>query len=360
MRFVIIAALCLLTAGNGSASDLKFKFDQPIKIAGGSKLALNPDIAWNGSKFAIVFDNFRYGATSSRVYLMFVGADGKITRKPKKISTGKVAVHPKIIWTGKEFAVLYASGKKERQRYNMSYYLERLTSAGKRLSREKLQGGFEEDYQPRDSVLIWTGKNFGIFYKADPQGTERPFQLFCKADSSGVPDETVRQYDYLGENLAIGWDGTRYIVFSGRFSSFTTEGCEMQLMFLDADGEELSKKQFTHFSEANWFSGVGLIPLKKNKVLLVAGIQYPLESVSFAAVRSDFFTSTVRIKKNSIGVIKFKNATKALEEGWKYPEGFAHNNKYYVGGGHGCGIGIAEVSAKGKVLKHLTYSPPVA
>ena len=330
-------------------ADHQFKYANPIELVNSANNPRYPEIAWSGSRYAIVYDDYNRGS-SSGAYLLLVDQNGNVVLGPKKISTRTYALCPKIIWSGSEFVILYAEGTSTD---NMNYYIERFNSSGYRISRNSLPGTCLE-YNPYYAKLIWMGnrKEFGIFYRAIPPGDIRNYPLFCKVDSSGNPGQILQIYNSSLYYKDICWDGKRFVVFGGGvFYSWYSVGVA-QLLVLDGNGKQICNGM--GLVPIRYCYDVALLPLKKKKTYLLAYSGYSDTGASAPAVnpdnRYDYFTGQVKVKNKKVSNLNLKNTTKSLESGWTYPNGIIIGNKYYIAGGHGCGIAFAQIDDKGRII----------
>ena len=359
MRIISAVIMSLLLSFAVSLqADHSFKFDKPVKLVSESKNPRVPEIVWDGSRFAVVYDDYSYDAAMCNVYLIFVDANGNVVNGPTKLSNQKCALGPKIVWTGTEYFILYAAGKGF---YNLEYYLERYDNSGIRLSQQNLPGECNY-YSPERSSLFWMGNKLGIFYYAKPEGEYYSFMLFCTADGSGIPSATLQRYDSYSDDMVIHWNGKNFVVYSGiALDSIAPEGVA-QMLTLKPNGQIIGRKIFS-LNAAPIYScrGVELVPLKRkgSYLAVLSGLYYKAigssPSAATISYRADYFVGSIKAKNKKIGDLNAPAATSEHGYYWTFPDGVSMGNKYYIAAGRAGGIGFIELDSKGKLVGKPIY-----
>ncbi len=367
-KLVLQSALCLilLFISIEALAQHNFKFSQPKTLVPSGQNPEHPDIAWDGHNFAVVYDNYYYNNKSSDVFLILVNTNGDVVEGPVKISSKKHALHPKIVWTGNAYGILYAAGQKQGNILQLKMYLARYNAAGKKLGEKALVGDLDSQWSAGMTKLIWTGKKFGIFYAADTEKrysycSEKP--LFCNADSSGTPGEVLQTYRYSVENFDVTWDGKQYIAVSSDLYSGWRSEAVLQVLALDDEGAVTKSKAVIGFVPMDYCRGASIIPLKKkNRYLIAIGNVKPTETAAPSATlkTGDVFASQIKLKKKSVSGLAPKNITAHEPENWVNPTLIrAGNNQYMVSHcGAGCSFAFAKLNDSGAIASTpLQYNP---
>ena len=259
------------------------------------------------------------------------------------------------------FAIIYAAGV---DKYGLSYYLDRYSTSGNRLSHEQVPGECYY-YQAYYTRLFWMGSKYGIFFYGNVPDDYNRYMRFCTADSSGNPGSVLSTYYTYPVNSSMYWSGKNFLVVSGSaLSSFEPKGI-FQLLTFKSNGQILGSKTTILNTPLYSCTGVGLIPLKKkNTYMLIfsgrhcsANPALPPPPGTAFTTRGDYFTGSVKAKNKKVGDIKLANGTDPEGYSWTNPSGLKIGNRYFVAGGHGCGIVFAEFNSKGKVIRGSGNSP---
>ena len=355
--YAAIICLFLLCFSIEAMAQHNFRFSSPKTLVPAGQNPVHPDIAWDGNNFAVVYDDYFWSNNSSAVYLILVNTNGQVVKGPIKISSKKYAFHPKIVWTGNAYGIVYGAGEKQGNVLQVKMYLARYNVAGNKLSEQKLAGDSDYERPAQLTKLIWTGKKFGIFYTADPNkiytyANERP--LFCTADSSGKPGSILQIFHYSVDAFDVAWDGKQYVVVgSDTYSGWQSEGV-IQVLVLNENGTVTKRKSVIAFAAMDYCVGASIIPLKKkNRYLLAIGNTRPTETMGPAAVQkiSDIYGSQIRLKKAGISGLAPKNITRNEAENCVNPTLIrAGNNTYMISNcGSGCSFTFAKINDNGLI-----------
>lgn len=339
-------------AGEG---DPTMKFSKSVELAS-YKAASDrlPDIASNGSRIAIVYDDYDWSKNSCSAYLVLVDTNGNITKGPIKLSNESYSLSPQIVWTGSKFGILYAAGNKNKQ----NYYLACYNSSGNKISQKQLPGSCTYIGYTDNSRLIWMGNHFGAFYYAKFGDGWYQCPGFYKTSGSGPPSEEVVLYDDNPYYMDIIWDGSRFLMLAADSFQSWKSRMVVQLLVLDSNGKLKGEKSLIGPSSMLDCDGTAIIQLKKKNRFLavIAGDCKTGGAAPPADTRRDLFAAPVKAKKKGVGNLNLNNVTRAHDSGWAYPQGINVNGKTVVGASHGCGIGVAVLNDKGQVTgKPLHY-----
>ena len=357
LALLAVAALLLMPAA--AQAQHKFKWTHPKTLVNYSQNPENPDIAWDGHNFGIVYDNFYYNNASSAVYLILVNTDGNVVKGPIKISSKKYAFYAKIVWTGNTYGILYGAGTKVGTQWSLRYYLARYNSSGNKLGERELTGDSDYYYYTRHSKLIWTGSEFAIFYYADPdkQSTyASEYPIFCKADANGNPGPVLAQYQNLFDSFDAIWNGKEFLVVGAdAFRGYVSEGV-VQVLVLDKDGAIKQRKTVIGFAQMNNCEGTSITQIKGKKYLVAVGNYRPEGAPATAAYNKtgDVYSSMIKVKKKSISGLDPKNVTKHEGENWISPKIYrvGKTNYLFATCGSGCSYAFAKISDNGTITSN--------
>ena len=337
-----------------ASAEIHLKFSDSKQIVADSKEPKHFDIAWDGVNFGVVYDDYSY----SGAFFLLVDPSGGVVRSAKKISSDKQAVYPKIIWTGKEYAILYAGGVPMGSSHRLNYYLARYNAAGDELSHKKLIGTSSYDSYAMQSQLLWTGKEYGIFYMADPDepaGWANTRPLYCKADKSGKPGPILKEYYCEFTYTDSLWDGSRYIVVGMTTMRGWRPHGVAQLLTISEGGEILTETTVSGFGAMSSISGISIAPSKKKNTFLIAlGGSIMISGAAPPAYWvSDLYTTTAKIKSKTVKGFSPKRASKTTIGDWQSPDLVSCGGRCYAVCYHaysGCFIRVAEIKANGALV----------
>ena len=353
----IVLSLVLLPAS--LAAQHQFKFNDPVELVKAIKEPRGQSlgIAWSGSVYGIVYDDYWWNKTRTGCYFLIVDPNGKTVFGPKRLSKKQNGMDPKIVWAGNAFAVLHPAGVKKGDDTDYKYYLARYSEAGKKLSEYELDGAPATDNDPIYCKLVWTGADIGIFYYGGIEDRNiRNSHLFCRADSAGVPGRSIKIMQDFYANLDIIWDGKQY-VFLGAQPYGTGKGkwTEVRILALDADGKITADAMYKDFIPIDFFQGVSLVQShKKNRYLCTIGV-VRTDSAPGATEAHwiDIYAALVRIRKGKITRFSPKNVTLGMSDSWSFQTVHRDGKKYYVTallGVTGSSFAFARMNGKGRII----------
>lgn len=346
----------------------QFKFGDPITLVTANKepRGQSMGIAWSGSVYGVVYDDYWWNKTKTGTYFLIVDPSGKRVFGPKRLSKKQMGMDPKIVWAGDAFAILHPAGTKKGDDCDYNYYLARYSTAGKRLSEHTLDGIPSNDNDPIYGTLVWTGTDIGIFYYGDLKSENIWMShMFCRADSSGVPGKSVEISQKMYSQLDVIWDGKQYVFLGAQtVGSGKSETHEVRLFTLDADGNITTDQLYKDFTDIDFFQGVAIVQShKKNKYLIAIGVVRPdTGALPPNAHWIDLYTTLVKIRKGKVSRFSPKNVTSRLADDWSFPTLHRDGKNYYVtalNGTAGSCFAFAKMNAKGKIVSNpLTFVRP--
>jgi hypothetical protein len=365
---VVFVVLALLVCAAPSPGQHQFKFDDPVKLVPTSREPRGQSlgIAWSGSVYAIVYDDYWWNKNKTGTYFLIVDANGKKVFGPKKLAKKQMGMDPKIVWAGDAFAILHPAGIKKGDETDYKYYLARYSTSGKKLSEYELDGIPTDDNSAIYCKLVWTGTDIGIFYYGDiPDKNIWSCHLFCKADSAGVPGKSVQILYHLYGILDVIWDGNRYLFLGAQvFGSGDEATHEVRIIVLDSEGNITTDQTYTDFTDIDFFQGVSIVQShKKNKYLVAVGVVRPDDSaLPPEAHWIDLYTTQVKVAGGNISGFNPKNVTASQKDDWSFPTLLRDGKNYYVTallGTAGSCFGFAKMNAKGRIVSQpLDFQRP--
>ncbi len=192
-------------------------------VSGATSYAETPAIAYSGSNFGVAWKELsNYPATLVKdVYFTTLNAAGIKDGVTVKLSNGEAYYgSPKIIWTGEEYGVFWASGHMPNGNPNASLLYRRVSAAGTPLDdiiTVLSVPSNQEQTLIMNVGVVWLGDRYGIFWLKHndiPGGTRTDINFFT-ADRFGIrltPDSLVIS-ELTGNDLGppgIAWNGNGY------------------------------------------------------------------------------------------------------------------------------------------------------
>ena len=371
MRLLSLAtlAIALLFIPQAALAGHELENGFPVELVNAAKEARPQglDIAWSGSVYGIVYDDYWWNKKKTGCYFMVVDADGKVVRGPVRLSKKQHGLDPKITWAGNAFAVLHPAGKQlAKYKWDLKYYLTRFNEKGKKLSERTLVVIPGNELYADYGHLVWNGKELGIFLLADHEDKNLYTVLtFCSVNAKGVPGESKVisvKYDQASDVI---WDGNRY-VFLG-MHRYTYDGSEQvptaRIILIDSDGEVITTRYFEGIALADEFRGASIVATHKKNVYLIAfSTLRPGSQTSPPTHWYDVYTTQVRIVGSKFSRFNPKNASQKMSDHWSFPTLVRDGRNYYLTanlGLAGCDFAFAKVNLKGKITsKPVQHSAP--
>jgi hypothetical protein len=335
----------------------KFKFDEPVTLV---KAAKEPrpqglDIAWSGSVFGIVYDDFWWNKDKTGSYFMIVDKDGKVIFGPKKLSKKQQSSEPKIAWMGDSFAIVHSAGTKSGSDWNLNYYIARYSTKGKKLSEHALAGIPTFDWCGNMTCLAWTGDELGIFYVALSTQDNSLALFFARIGSAGLPSVDKEIYSYYYSECDAAWDGSRFVYLGVAETDYEGGAADVptaKIMVVDRDGGITLENKYTNFAYAGFFQGVSILPLAKQNTYLIAFGVAIAGAPPVAGHWYDVYTTQLKIAGGNFSRFAPKNASYKRPDSWTFPTLHRDGKNVYITsmvGGTGCDFAFAKMSARGSV-----------
>ena len=140
-----------------------------------------PAIAWDGAAYGIAWS--ATVGVQTEVFFMRVSPTGTVLTTARQVSgaAGDSAFRPDIAWDGSSFALVW-EGDDE-------VYVATITPDGV-LSSSEARVSFSPGFESSRTAIAWTGSAFAMVWKDDRHG---PFEIyFATATPAGVPGAEVR------------------------------------------------------------------------------------------------------------------------------------------------------------------------
>lgn len=181
-----------------------------IRLTSATGDSINSSITYNGTNFALVWEDRRGGVSGSEIYFAVVDASGnkivedvKITNTPDLFST-----NPEIVWNGNGYAVVYAEYS-EGVASSETVNFVRVSLSGSMVgSIVELVSGVNK---PHPSIA-WDGSGYGIVYRTP--NNQQGKHYFAYVNSTGViakyPVKIIE--DQGSDETKIMWDGEMFSI----------------------------------------------------------------------------------------------------------------------------------------------------
>jgi hypothetical protein len=187
------------SSGNKLISDTRITFTP-------SAHSRTPEIVWNGTDFAIVYDE------SNQMHFVRVDMTGSVIGSDVVISGGVGGDSPKIAWNGSGYGIVWHNGG--------FVYVD---NSGSIITNPISLSNF---YRPE---IEWNGLDFGILYRFWTNGVNNQGGVttyFRRINSSGtqiLSNQTISTGD---TGTSFTWNGSVYgvTVYNGLFSTFDNNG----------------------------------------------------------------------------------------------------------------------------------------
>jgi hypothetical protein len=123
---------------------------------------------WTGSEFGIAWSDRRVEGGTSQIYFSSFRPDGTKDDPDIMLSDpAQYAINPQIIWTGSEFAVAWVGSHACCDESALKLFFDRITTGGNETGNEiALTDATDGDFSPVD--LVWTGSEFGVVWVWTP------------------------------------------------------------------------------------------------------------------------------------------------------------------------------------------------
>lgn len=166
----------------------------------------SPEIVWNGTDFAIVYDE------SNQMHFIRIDTTGNLIGSDVIISGGIGGDSPKIAWDGSGYGVTWHNGG--------FVYLDK--DGNQPISPISLSNFFRPEIE-------WNGSDFGILYRYWTNGSNNQGGVttyFRRIDSSGVQTLSDKTISIADTGTSFTWNGSVYgvTIHNGLFSTFDNNG----------------------------------------------------------------------------------------------------------------------------------------
>ena len=188
------------------------KIGDNVRITNDPSVSRNPDLAWTGSEFGLVWSDGRTSASSLQIYFTKITRDGtKILGDLRITNTSSHMESPSLEWTGSEFGVASMNTTTDGQ-----LYFNRIDINGNKIGGD-IQIGYCGDASNQKPSLKWTGSEFDVAWAG---GSGSVYQIyFARISSSGtrignvvsitVYDPRTGRRNY---NPSLEWTGSEFSV----------------------------------------------------------------------------------------------------------------------------------------------------
>ena len=203
------------------------KLGSEIRVSATIANSKVPSIAWTGKEFGVVWSDDRDG--NREVYFVRLDKNGKKLGEEVKIPySHNISISPKIVWTGKEFGVVWEGNRDG----NWEIYFARLDSSGKKIGKEKRIT--TNQTVSRFPEIVWAGDGYGVVWEELEVLSDKNRIYFTKLDIDGKqimsPKKLVDTQAYFPKII---WNGLEFdIVWLDERDAYT-EGKEVYFLRLE-------------------------------------------------------------------------------------------------------------------------------
>jgi hypothetical protein len=187
---------------------------QDVRITATSGVDAHPALAWNGTRYGLVYaDN---SAGNYELYFRLLEANGSPVGNPIRITNAANASDwPDLVWTGTFFGLAWEDERSGANKEDV--YFQKLDASGNKVGPE-IQVTTDGARQMAP-ILKWTGTDFGVVW-TDTRFTQREI-FFRKLDGNGQPvgseirvtndpaDSAWPDLAWNGSDWATVWHDTR-------------------------------------------------------------------------------------------------------------------------------------------------------
>jgi hypothetical protein len=190
-----------------------------VNVSGSIFAAQTPDLAWTGSEFAVVWEQFPGGGADYRVDFQRISADGVPAGGVADLSASPASCGtPAIVWSGSHLGVAWRDG---RIGFNDIFFAV-FDPTGTRIGSETaVTSGLLLAMEPR---VAWTGSEFALAWTDPRHGNMEIMHARMAADGSVVVSD-VRISDSTGVSAspALTVAGNDALIPFGDLTSGTTD-----------------------------------------------------------------------------------------------------------------------------------------
>ena len=250
------------------ANELGGLLAAPAVISDSTGSAFFPDIAWDGEKFAIVWQDDRDGV--SELYLRFIKSGGEptgpavrltyhndfgstrpageatmenfdiIEGQARRVDKAAGAFQPSIAWDGKELGIAFADARTTTAEI---YFM--IVRDGQKVSQETAVTQNHQNFTR--PYMIWDGSAFVVTWENDVPGARQV--LFARIDTTG---RTVNYAGVINDTThsarfpVVAWNGTDYVLV---YENSQAPGSSLHIVRLDKRGHVISRVQLERNDE---------------------------------------------------------------------------------------------------------------
>ncbi len=186
------------TDGSAVGSDLA------ITTANGD--SKGPAIAWSGTHFGIVWEDERDG--NREIYFAAMSPDGTVATAATRVTDNNNSSDaPSLAWNGSAYGVSWTDNREG----NDEIYFALLDTVGTVLAGPT--AATNNAAKSDQSVLTWTGAEFGLSWTDDRDGDDEIF--FARLNAAGVKqggNTIVTATTTKAEQSSIAWTGTEFVL----------------------------------------------------------------------------------------------------------------------------------------------------
>jgi hypothetical protein len=182
------------------------KLGTDLLVASSPGGAGHPDIAWTGTHFAVVWDDYLSGDYD--IFLALIDVQGNLTDVIPIAEESDSALRPRIAWTGSEIGLTWIDTRNFEYR---EHYFVRLDGLGTPLSGDiHLSDALPRVFRVYAHDLVWTGEEYGVLWLEGFPGTD--WVYFQRLDAGGSALSPVILVPEIGnhETPVMAFNGELY------------------------------------------------------------------------------------------------------------------------------------------------------
>ena len=182
------------------------RLDADLAITSDAGNSEDPDLVWTGDGYGVVWKDDRDG--NEEVYFARLDASGAKVSGDMRISYDPGASHqPDLAWNGSEFAVVWEDDRNG----DWDLYFARVDASGNKIGGDvRVMAGSFGSLEPQ---LVWTGTEYGMTWRDIRDGNWEVY--FTRFDVNGVllgGDIRITNDTGYSSGLALVWTGSEYAV----------------------------------------------------------------------------------------------------------------------------------------------------
>ena len=175
-----------------------------VQLSAGTGNSSAPDLAWTGNVYGVAWQDDRDG--NDEIYLALVDRLGVQIGTDIRVTRNAGASHaPRLAWNGSDFAVIWEDDRDG----NWELYFARLDANGLKIGGDmRLTQDVASSLEPD---IVWTGTEYGVAWRDNRDGNNEIY--FVRLDSHGLPigaPTRVTDDAAYSAGVSIAWTGTEY------------------------------------------------------------------------------------------------------------------------------------------------------